>query len=1134
MSGFVFHDPSGKRARRAAWVGGLIGASVVMLLAAFAVTLATSPTLPRVDYRSPRSMAAVHPEYRRHKEISWLKALQKRGAPVPNTGGARPLVVGFYVPTDPDSRASLQEHVNQLDVLSPQWITLASPAGDIKVDPDPYGRAIVRAARKRPAVVPLLINTSPDPNGGFNGAAANNVILNPAARARLVAQVVQLAVKNDWAGVAFDFEDMSRAGLAAYPELLREARLALAPHGKQVWVTVIFDDADWDPAKLAPYADQVVLMAYDEHFGTSAPGPIAGQGWYEQHLADRTRTLDPNHTIIALGSYGYDWIRGGRAEARTFHEATISARDSSAPIQFDVDALNPYFSYEEDGVKHDVWFLDAVTLFNQIQVTDSWRPRGYALWRLGQEDPGVWSILGKPYGEATADGLKVLSAGTNVDFEGAGEILRVVGTPGAGLREMSVDPASELVSRESYAKIPSAYSVQRLGAEPRHENQVAITFDDGPDGRWTPKILDILKRKHAAATFFVIGENMERRPDLVVREVNEGHDVGSHTFTHPNIGQVPLAEAALELNATQRLFETLTSRSLRLFRPPYMGDADPSTSREVAPLLLAQSRGYVNVGLRVDPDDWLKPRAEVIVANVLDQLARPRSADTPPGRVILLHDSGGDRKETVRALPMLIDQLRAHGYQIVPVSHLADLTAAQAMPATDRNSIGLAIDRAAFFLVRNGATLLQILLGSAIVIGVLRLLFLTVFSLAHAVRSGRSAPPVLQDADRRHVSVLIPCFNEQAVIESSISRILASDWPHLEVLVLDDGSTDRTAEVVERAFGGDPRVRVMRFENGGKARALNRGLTCCAGEIVVALDADTQFAPETIGRLARWFADPRIGAVAGNALVGNRMNLITRWQALEYVTAQNLERRALAVLGAVTVVPGAVGAWRRDALEALGGYPTDTLAEDQDLTIAVQQAGWKVTFDPEALAFTESPDTVRGLLKQRFRWSFGTLQCLWKHRSGLFKRKNWALGWVALPQVWLFQIVLTVIAPLVDLAVVWQAISAYMAARSHPLEYSSDDLIRAVAYWLAFILLDLAAGIVGMVMEPRAPWKDLPWLPLQRFGYRQLMYYVVVRAVDHAIRGRRVGWGKLERRASVAVPASRPAKAPRPEKAKAR
>jgi cellulose synthase/poly-beta-1,6-N-acetylglucosamine synthase-like glycosyltransferase/spore germination protein YaaH/peptidoglycan/xylan/chitin deacetylase (PgdA/CDA1 family) len=1120
MSGFVFHDPSGRRSRRTSWVFGLLAAVLVLLLAGFAMTLAVSPTLPRVDFQSPRSLAAVHPEYHRRKEISWLKALQKQQqqakvAAVPAVKG-KPLTVAFHIVDNGNSRQSLQEHINQIDVVAPQWLVLNSAKGDITVIPDPGTRALLHDAKKKPAVVAVIMNLQ---NSEWQGAVVDKLLADPKARAVVIAAVVDQADKNGWAGICLDFEDMSPKGLAYYPTFLAEAQKALHAHSRQLWITVPWDNLDWSAEKLQPYVDQLILMGYDEHFRTSSPGSPAGQGWYESNFARLTKGLDPRKTIVGLGSYGYDWTSGAvEAKTMTFHDATLGASDSSAEINFDTESLTPNYSYDEDDKKHEVWFLDAVTLFNEIQVTDDWRPHGYALWRLGTEDPSVWTVLGSAYDEATPDGLHVLSAGNDVDFDGAGEILRVTGTPRPGRRDFTLDPKTELISDERYTVVPAAYRVQRLGMEPRHAKMVALTFDDGPDGRWTPKILDILAREHAKGTFFVIGQNMEHRPDLVMREVREGQEVGSHTFTHPNIGQVPLAEANLELNATQRLFETLTGKSMRLFRPPFLGDADPSTPNEVAPLLLAQNHGYINVGLRIDPDDWQKPPANLIVSRVLDQLEHPRNPEAP-GRVILLHDSGGDRQATVDALPALIQALKARGYTLVPAGALADMTTAKSMPPTDRDSYELLLDRSVFFLMRNFEEGLRILLMTAIVLGILRLMFLTVFSIAHVIKTSRITPPVLDPTKPHLVSVLIPCFNEEAVIVSSVSQILASDWTDLEILVLDDGSTDLTADVVEKAFKDEPRVRLMRFENGGKATALNRGLLETKGEIVVALDADTQFSQETLGRLARWFADPQIGAVAGNALVGNRMNLITRWQALEYVTAQNLERRALAVLGAVTVVPGAVGAWRRTALAAVGGYPTDTLAEDQDLTIAIQQAGWKVTFDSEARAFTESPDTVQGLLKQRFRWSFGTLQCLWKHRSGLFDRKNWALGFVALPQVWLFQIVMTVISPLVDLAVVWSLISAWMASQSHPLEWSSDDLIRAIAFWMAFILLDLAAGIVGMVMEPMAPWGDLPWLPLQRFGYRQLMYYVVVKAVTNAVRGRRVGWGKLERKGSVRAPA---------------
>jgi cellulose synthase/poly-beta-1,6-N-acetylglucosamine synthase-like glycosyltransferase len=603
---------------------------------------------------------------------------------------------------------------------------------------------------------------------------------------------------------------------------------------------------------------------------------------------------------------------------------------------------------------------------------------------------------------------------------------------------------------------------------------------------------------------------MQKRPDLIAREVNEGHMVGSHTWTHPNIAETPLPQTQIELNATQRLFETITGLSMRLFRPPFFGDAEPSTPREVAPLEIAQSLGYLTVGLRIDPDDWQKPTPQQIIDRTLDRIDHPGNR---PGQVILLHDAGGDRRRTVEALPGLIDAIRARGLKLVTVAELAGMTPEQALPPTSRSSLDLALDRLGFGFFRFANAALAALFITAIALGVARLVFLAGLALTH--RFTLKTPPDIDPSTGPLVSVLIPCFNEEKVIAASVRRILASNWTHLEVIVLDDGSADGTSAEVEKHFGDEPRVRLMRFENGGKARALNHGLKVAKGDIVVALDADTLFPVATIGRLVRWFVNPKIGAVAGNALVGNRLNLITRWQALEYVTAQNLERRALAALGAVTVVPGAVGAWRRTALEALGGYPSDTLAEDQDLTIAVQRAGWDVGFDPEARAWTEAPETVAGLLKQRFRWSFGTLQCLWKHRQALFDRRRPVLGFVALPQIWLFQIVLASIAPLVDLAVVTALITAIIEHIYHPVEWSSDNLFTSLLYWAAFVLMDLSAGALGMALEKRAPWKELLWLPIQRFGYRQLMYYVVVKSIATAVRGSRVGWGKLERRASV-------------------
>jgi cellulose synthase/poly-beta-1,6-N-acetylglucosamine synthase-like glycosyltransferase/peptidoglycan/xylan/chitin deacetylase (PgdA/CDA1 family)/spore germination protein YaaH len=1118
MADLIFHDPTGRRARRVRLMGGLVASFVALLVAAFFATLAFAPRLPTINLKDPAALSALHVEtaHKLKGKAQWNRIPRPRAGAA--TGGpARPLAIGFYVSWDESSRQSLTDHVNQLDVVSPQWIALAAADGTLSITSDAQARAIIASAKRPPSILPQIFNFD-SRTRAWNGPMADAFLADPKARAGLIGSLVKEAQKRGYAGYVFDFENLSPAGLRAYPGFIAQARAALKPLGREVWVTAIFADDDAPFRSLQDASDALVLMAYDQHWGGGDPGPVAGQDWFEKTIDKRMAALDPAKTILALGAHGYDYTLPGpnnkaKAETILFNEATQKAHDAEAQVEMDENSLNPTFGYQDDlGLKHTVWFLDAPTLFNQIKVADGFRPLGYALWRMGGEDQLDWQVLRHNYGQARSEGLELLKPGVDVDFDGKGEVLHVESIPTSGRRSLEIDSDTGLISGENYEVMPTSYVVQRYGF---HPGWVAITFDDGPDGRWTPKILDILKEKHAKATFFVIGKNMAAKPGLVFREVSEGHDVGNHTWTHPDIAFVPAAQAAVELSATQRLFETITGRSMRLFRPPFFGDAEPSTPREVSRLLIGQEQGYLSVGLRIDPDDWYRPDASTPQRIVNVALTRLKD-ESRPGQVILLHDSGGDRSRTVEALPALIDALRAHGYKLVTIGDLAGMTNAEVLPPTSRTSLGLLLDRMGFGFFHGMQIALQALFITAIVLGVGRLLLLGVLALLHRVLMVRRTPPMPDPQTGPMISVLIPCFNEEKVIESSVRRILASNWARLEVLVLDDGSSDHTAEVVRKAFAEEPRVTLMSFENGGKARALNRGLAKAQGDVVVALDADTLFPSDTLAKLARWFSEPKVGAVAGNALVGNRRNLITRWQALEYVTAQNLERRALAALGAVTVVPGAVGAWRRAAIEALGGYPDDTLAEDQDLTLAMQRAGWRVEFDPEARAYTEAPETVGGLLKQRFRWSFGTLQCIYKHRAALFDVRRPVLGFIALPQIWLFQIILTSVAPLIDLAVIWSLISAFYGWTNHATEWSPDQLTRPLFYWAAFIFLDLSAGTLGMALERRAPWGDLVWMPIQRFGYRQLMYYVVVKSIDAALHGARVGWGKLERRATAA------------------
>jgi len=373
------------------------------------------------------------------------------------------------------------------------------------------------------------------------------------------------------------------------------------------------------------------------------------------------------------------------------------------------------------------------------------------------------------------------------------------------------------------------------------------------------------------------------------------------------------------------------------------------------------------------------------------------------------------------------------------------------------------------------------------------------------------------------VSVIVPAYNEEKVIVRTVASLLAQQYAGaLEVIVVDDGSSDDTAGACEAAYGHEPRVSVYRKVNGGKASALNYGIGLAEHEVVIGLDADTIFDDDTVAELVQPLADPSVAAVAGNAKVGNRINLVTRWQALEYVTSQNLDRRAFSLLDCITVVPGAVGAWRREAVLEVGGFREDTLAEDQDLTLAMRRAGYSVAYADAAVAYTEAPDTLRGLAKQRFRWSFGTLQCAWKHRDAFFRREYGSLGFIALPNVFLFQLLLPAISPVADLMFVLSILSVWLNAMAHSvdgrLEYGLVNLEQVLTYYAIFLLVDWVAAVLAFLMEPDEE-KQLTWLIfLQRFAYRQVMYWVVVRSFAAALSGRLVGWGKLDRKATVALP----------------
>ena len=1106
----IFFDPTGRRNR---WTMRAFIAGIVLLLVSvgvFAATIADAP-IPRplnleMEARHQRPLLQQLSKIGRAagavtgRVSGWLP-----GTSTHHGSNVKQLRMGFYVPWDDASRASLVAHISELDWLFPGLISVTGPDHHMTVFPDRALATILASAPKRPAVLPMVQNIL---NGKWDPQGMAALLHDPKARADLLNRLEPQLEAQNAIGVMFDFESLPASAQGDYQRFIGEARQRYAQHHWLVTLSVPVDDETWDLGAYGRLADRVLLMDYDEHTEADEAGPIASQTWFLSHLKAALAVIPREKVIVGVGSYVYDWTGVGKGDTSSVEEAWQNAHDNEAPVIFDKASGNSTYSYVEDnGETHTVWLLDAASAWNQLRAADVENVAGVALWRLGTEDPGVWKAFDS-FETGIIPDLSTIQAQGEVDVEGTGEILQIQSTPQPGTRTITGD-SHGLIVDEQFRTLPTPYVIQRTSFQ---KGLIALTFDDGPDAEWTPPILDILKAKHVPATFFIVGENAMPHPFLLRRIVDEGSEIGNHTFTHPNLAHDSGETTRIELNSTRRLVEAYTGRSIRLFRAPYFGDAEPTTANEILPALAAQQDGYTNVGLHIDPDDWKTPGVDKIVNTVLSQIA----SDNPDitGQIVLLHDGGGNRSQTVAALPRIIDALRARGYQFVPVSQLAGLSRDQVMPkVTGSDLTSVRADIGVFLAMGAMGTVLNWLFFVVIALGIARALLLAGLALNGNRPKNRPVPPPIDPA--QFVSVLIPAFNEARVIESSVRRVLASEDVSLEVIVIDDGSSDDTSAIVAAAFGDEPRVQLLTLKNGGKAHALNQGIKLAKAEIVIALDADTQFEKTTIARLARWFADAEIGAVAGNAKVGNRHNLVTRWQGGEYVTSQNLERRALAQFDAIMVVPGAVGAWRRAALDSVGGYPVDTLAEDQDLTIAIQRKGWRIACDPDAIAWTEAPETFRTLARQRFRWAYGTLQCLWKHRAVVRDGKPKGLARIGIPQAWLFQIGFAVVSPLVDLALVVSIASTWMRVEQHGWAQTQADVLSMGLYWAAFTAIDVLCGWVAYRLERREKRYPALLLVAQRFVYRQVMYGVVIRALWNALRGMWVGWGKQERSGRV-------------------
>jgi len=1131
----VFFDPTGRRKVVVYGFGVLCAIVALIGIIALVRAVANPVGIPPL----PESIEALNEDLPIAGEQPAAPPLPaSRPAQVP-AGPSQPsashnhwISAAFY--SDQSGREdSLRENADKITHLMPVWLHLAASGAELDFegwDPtDTENLDVLKIAKQYDMqVLPVLNNAS---GSTFDPAPVHALLASPDDQEALIDQIRDWLLAQGLAGLNLDFENLQPADQVALPSFISHLAAVLHDAGLTLSLDVPVDEtASPQLSALTSPADFVVLMAYDQHSGSSGgAGPIAAVDWTAKAVASALKVISREKLVLGMGSYGYDWCRGQETNEVTYAEAMHVAR-THAPaggaeklLTLDPDSLNPHFDYEDEasGDIHHLWYLDAASLHNQCVVAKNAGLRGSALWEIGGEDPGVWSVMATdgPSLDAAQQSLRQIDLSGDVQYDGDGELLQVISQPRPGQRVETVDPATNLVTAETYTQLPWGSVVQRNGL---HPGFVALTFDDGPNPTFTPQVLAELKQENVPATFFLIGENAADNPSIVHQIWDAGCEIGNHTFTHPNLSQVGDARETAELNATQRTIQSILGRSTLLFRAPYYVETTPE-AKDIEFISTATDLGYITVGAGIDPNDWnpyvktdtggFVHNSALVIANSV--LAQVRAG---AGNTILMHDGGGDRSRTVEALKLIIPQLKKEGYRFVTVSQLADTTRDALMPpvaSPERVLLGIyhADLVAGSWFNRFLATVLLV----AMMIGVFRIVGITTLAVVAHRRNKRIVWPANYHPI---VSVLIPAYNENAVICRSIHSLLQSTYKNMEIIVIDDGSTDGTASVVQREFRFVPSVRAIRQLNGGKASALNRGIDASSGEIIVSVDADTVFEPEAIAMLVRRFSDSTVGAVAGNIKVGNRGRLLTRMQATEYITSQNLDRLAYSLLGAVTLVPGAIGAFRRAAIEDVGGYQTDTLAEDFDLTCRIRQAGWTIQADEDAIAHTEAPEDIGAFFRQRKRWSFGTLQTLWKNRRILFHHGGY--GWLGMPmRIWEF--FFYSVAPILYLKglvivgfVAYGCISGLMAEGADHRFSDADRAVTEIVIWFAVLFTaEVIQAFIAVRMDREDP-RLLRSLLLQRCYYRQLIYLTLWLAWFRAFTGAAPGWGVLRRRASVA------------------
>jgi len=1114
MSKQVFQADNPGRWNRFKWLSRILLIIFISGVVAAVVTVTSTeyPELPNLD-PAPKKISKEEldalKKSKKYKDfkiekaeiVALARARHQHQLKHPNN--AKRINAAFYKAWEAQAYNSLAAYMQHLDMVVTEGFAISPNADTLKVSID-TGLINLNKKYKKQILVTLSNYVNYDNvRGGYDTKDVIRIIKSKKLRTTFINSIATNLVKYNFNGVHVDLEDIADRNSKDYIAFQNELYSNFHSRGLLVTQNVLPRDDEYDLKRLQHVNDYLFVMAIDQHSDQSNSGDVSHQHWVEEILDEVCNVIPSEKVILTVAGGGYDWPENSIGTPIGYAGAISMAQQKNSKIKYDPLSANLHYNYlGNDGFNHIVYFTDAATNFNIIRMADDWATGGVALWRLGAEDPRLWTFFQK---NLSIDSLKktgvdikrLTTVGLNnkIDYTGeGGEVLDLITVPSTGKIDVALNTSTYTITNQKYIELPTKYVIRRYGYK---KGKVVLTFDDGPDPEFTPRILDILKKEKVPASFFVVGSMVEKNIPLLRRIYDEGYEIGNHTYLHPDISTISLERVNLELNATRKLIESVTGRSTILFRPPFNADAEPQTLAEVIPVAESRKQRYITIGESIDPWDW---QPGVTADSILARTIRQHEN----GSMILLHDAGGDtREETVKALPGIIHFFKSKGYQFTTIADVLDKKKDDLMPlptSEDKTFWGRFYDVVVvgFFL---GNRFIFYVFLSAIFLAIGRIILIGIL----AVRQFSDNKKLSQKADTRilpAVSIIVPAYNEEVTAIKTIESLLKTEYGEFEIIFVDDGSKDSTYIAVKTAYDKHPLVTVLTKPNGGKASALNFGIAHANNDYVVCIDADTQLKNDAVYHLMTYFTDDEIGAVAGTVKVLNETNMITRWQSIEYITSQNMDRRAFDIINSITVVPGAIGAFRKAAIFKAGGFTYDTLAEDCDLTMRILKEGYVVRNCADAMAYTEAPETLNMLLKQRFRWSFGVMQSFWKNKDALFNKKFKFFGMVGMPNILIFQIILPLFSPLADLMMI--------------IGLFGNKPEKILGYYLAFVLIDFLVAIVAFRME-KEDYKKLIYIIPQRFIWRQLMYYILFKSIRKALKGELSSWGVLKRTGNVTI-----------------